>query len=645
MARDASPDRWSTIAGWCAAGIVTAVPLLVLPPAFAPFRVAKLLGVAVLVAVGLTACAAAGRLIWPRWRWFLPWLAAIGVSTLVGVAPWMSVFGAPNRGAGLIAASVGVAAFALGASVGDRGDIVRLAVRGLVIAGAIVGLLAVAERFGLEIVDVGEPTGVERARSTWGSATFAGTHLAMVAPIAVVQLRSADPRWRRFALVALVMIGAGLVATGTRGAWLATVVALALIVPVLRRTRSSGSADRRPSTVPATARWVLGGLAAVLVLLLVVPQLTRSTALGRIDLWATTTSALSDAPLLGSGLDSQRIVLPQGIDAAFEREHGSDALHDRAHSLPLDLLVTTGIVGTAAFAALVGRLALDFRRRRGTELMPLAMGASLVAYLVALLFAFADPVIDPLAWLIAGLLWGALAGDDRSGRSISTTQTVALTSAIAIAGFAVIAVSLTETVADIRTRQALDAADDGDLARALDQLESAASLAPARFDIRQASVRLTTRAVQSGEEVATAPTSGLIDQALEQLEAAEQIAGTRDPDLAMDRAELLTAAGRATDALAVYDLVLTAYPSSSRAHLGLGLAAAQLGNLEGAERAWRTAADLAPNDPRALINLAALAEDRDNIEQAIELLDDALQIDPSNATARRALEQLAADAS
>ncbi len=634
-----------TIAGWCAAGIVTAVPLLVLPPAFAPFRVVKLLGVALLVAVGLTACAAAGRLIWPRWRWFLPWLAAIGVSTLVGVAPWMSVFGAPNRGAGLIAASVGVAAFALGASVGDRGDIVRLAVRGLVIAGAIVGLLAVAERFGLEIVDVGEPNGVERARSTWGSATFAGAHLAMVAPIAVVQLRSADPRWRRFAMVALVMIGAGLVATGTRGAWLAAVVALALIVPVLRRTRSHGSAEGRTSTVPATARWALGGLVAVLVLLLVVPQLTRSTALGRIDLWSTTTSALSDAPLLGSGLDSQRIVLPQGIDATFEREHGSDALHDRAHSLPLDLLVTTGIVGTAAFAALVGRLALDFRRRRGDELMPLAMGASLIAYLMALLFAFADPVIDPLAWLIAGLLWGALAGDDRSSRSISTTRTVVLTSAIAIAGFAVIAVTLTETVADIRTRQALDAADDGDLTAALDQLESAASLAPARFDIRQAGVRLTTRALQSGEAVATAQTSGLIDRALEQLETAEQIAGTRDPDLAMDRAELLTAAGRAADALAVYELVLTAYPSSSRAQLGLGLAAAQLGDLDGAERAWRTAADLAPNDPRAFINLAALAEDRDNIEQAIELLDDALQIDPSNATARRALEQLAADAS
>ena len=201
-----------------------------------------------------------------------------------------------------------------------------------------------------------------RARSTWGSATFAGAHLALVLPIAVAHLRSRDPRWRGAAAAATVAMVAGLVATGTRGAWLATAVAAAIVVPAWRAGAPSPSRRSRP-------RWAVPlavGAVAVVVGLFVVPQLDRTSGVGRLDQWRTTVDVIAERPLLGSGPDTQRIVLPAGIDEQFEREHGSEELHDRAHNLVLDTLVTTGVLGLVALVALIGVLGRDIADRGWT---------------------------------------------------------------------------------------------------------------------------------------------------------------------------------------------------------------------------------------------------------------------------------------
>ncbi|MEZ5348169.1 MAG: tetratricopeptide repeat protein, partial [Microthrixaceae bacterium] len=113
-----------------------------------------------------------------------------------------------------------------------------------------------------------------------------------------------------------------------------------------------------------------------------------------------------------------------------------------------------------------------------------------------------------------------------------------------------------------------------------------------------------------------------------------------DPDLLMDRAELLSANGQPEEALSLYDRILELYPRSFRAHLGLGLAASQVNQLDRAEQAWRTAADLAPGDPRALVNLGILHERAGDPDAAAESFEAALEIDPGDSAASAGLERV-----
>ena len=642
--------------------LVVVVPLFFLPGAFGPFHAVKWLAVCVIVPAGLAVCAALGRLRWPRWQWFVPLVVVSVLATVFGVAPVMSVFGSPNRNDGLIALALGIGAFVLGVSACGDPTVQRRVLRAAFVTGGLVGVLAVAERLGLDVAGLGDAGEVSRARSTWGSATFAAAHLVVVLPIAVAHLRSRDSRWRIAGLVCSVAILAGLLATGTRGGWLAALVSVAVLAPAwlatgrpaegsavlwsaAKRENSPGVDQRRTGGPILVVAGVVAAVAAVGVLVLTVvgPQLDRASGIGRLDLWSTTPSVIADRPILGAGPDTQRSVLPAGIDEDFEREHGSEELHDRAHSLPLDTLVTTGILGLAALVALLGVLARDFVLNLRRELVPTAIAAGLAGYLVTLLFAFGDPVMDPIPWMLAGLLWVAIVPSSGERSTEPPRTGVRMITAIGFGCVAVagLIVAGGEVLAETRLDAALDGQSAGDLPAALDELESAVSVAPARFDLHQAYSRIVIRSLTEGPEIADtdAARSELIASAFRHLDDAQAVAG-EDPDLLLDRAELLTATGDPDAALEVYDRVLVLYPQSFRAHLGIGLAASQLNQLDRAEEAWRTAADLAPGDGRALVNLGILYERGGDPDAAAESFEAALEIDPADSTAAAGLARV-----
>lgn len=657
-----APLPYPTLRSIAPVGLVVVVPLLFWPGAFGPFHAAKWLAVCVAVPAGLAVCAATGTLRWPRWKWFLPFIFVSVVSTLFGVAPWMSLVGSPNRNNGLLALFLGIGAFVLGASAAGDAVVQRRVLRAAFVTGGVIGALAVAERLGLDIAAVGDAGEITRARSTWGSATFAAGYSVIMLPIAVAHLRSRDPRWRIIGLVCAVAILAGLLATGTRGGWLAALVSAAVMAPAWLATSrpAEGSAvlwsaakrdpardtDSDPRGRPLLiAAGVVAAVAAVGVLAMTVvgPQLDRASGIGRLDLWSTTPSVIAQRPILGSGPDTQRSVLPAGIDEDFERDHGSEELHDRAHSLPLDTLVTTGILGLAALGALLVVLGRDFASNLRRELVPTAIAAGLVGYLVTLLFAFGDPVIDPIPWMLAGLLWVAIvpsSGEQPPAFSRPRARV------IASIGFGCIAVAGLvsaggEMVAETRLDTALGGQSVGDLPSALDGLESAVSVAPARFDLHQAYSRIVQQSLTAGPEIADTETarSELINSAFSHLDQAQRVAG-EDPDLLMDRAELLTATGDPEAALEVYDRILALYPQSFRAHLGLGLAASQLNQLDRAEEAWTTAAELAPGDGRASVNLGILYERRGDPDAAMLAYEAALEIDPADSAALAGVERV-----
>ncbi len=646
--------RWE---GLAPIGLVVAVPLVFQPGAFGPFHAVKLLAVWLLVPMGLAVCAATGTLRWPRWKWFLPLIAVSVASTLLGVAPWMSLVGSPNRNNGLLALFLVVGSFILGASIAADPVVQRRVLRATFVTGGVVGALAVAERLGLDIASVGDAGEITRARSTWGSATFAAAYFVVVLPLAVTHLRSRDPRWRAAGAVCSVTILAGLLATGTRGGWLAALVAAAVMAPAWLATRrpvggrtSGRGADR--SDAPAgrrrpvlVAAGVVATIVAVVVAALTVvgPQLDRATGVGRLDLWSTTPSVVAERPILGSGPDTQRSVLPAGIDEDFERDHGSEALHDRAHSLLLDTLVTTGILGLVALVALLAVLARDVALNLRRELVPTAIAAGLAGYLVTLLFAFGDPVIDPIPWMLAGLLWVATVPPGGDGSVPAPQPRARVAAAIGFASVALVGVVVAggEMVAESRLDAALGTTPTGDLSSSLDGLDSAMSVAPARFDLRQAYSRIVRRSLTEGPAITDdeAEADELLESAFAHLDQAQSLAG-EDPDILMDRAELFTASGRPDEALTRYERILELYPNSFRAHLGLGLAASQVDQLDRAERAWRTAARLAPGDGRALVNLGILYERDGDPDAAAASFAAALEIDPDDAAASAGLDRV-----
>ncbi|MCH7547208.1 MAG: O-antigen ligase family protein [Planctomycetes bacterium] len=180
-----------------------------------------------------------------------------------------------------------------------------------------------------------------------------------------------EKSWRRWGAVVLAGIAfAGLIATGSRGPWLALAVALPLqvILIVIRRPAA------RKAALIAT---ICGILAGVVVMFLGYRMISErfedaktefraaieegdyGTSVGlRIGLWSWAWNTFREKPLLGHGLGSFREVMitQPSYMKAEERwpEHAVEYMQrDHAHSSYLHLLSSTGIFGAAFFVALL----------------------------------------------------------------------------------------------------------------------------------------------------------------------------------------------------------------------------------------------------------------------------------------------------
>lgn len=633
--------------------LVGVVPLTVTPGAFGPFHAGKWFLVLVMVPLGLAASVLSGSLRWPRRNVFLAWAGVCLVAALLGPAPLMSILGSPNRNAGFVAVLVSIGAFIIAASVGHEPRVQRTVLRAAFISGGIVGLLAIAQRLGLDIGQGDDE--ITRTGSTWGSPTFAGAHMVLVLPIAIAHLRSRDNLWRTVAAIATASMTIGLLLTGTRGAWVAAIVAAAIVWPVWRHHQQASAAEPAgvESELPRPQsglvfKLVIGVVLLIVVAAFMIPNLGRSSGAGRIDLWRTTVNVVVDQPIIGSGPDTQRVVLPSGIDDAFEQEHGSDELHDRAHNLVLDTAVTTGLVGVVVFGLLLVLIGRDIHQSLRRQLTPTAIAAGLVAYLTTLLFAFGDPILDPIAWILAGLVLASASPvtDEDKAVQPSRLRLVGVAACLLVAILAV-AWAGNEVVAEYDVNRAFGHRDAGESTEALESFHRGADRARARFDIDQMAVRYVTELLMTG-----APIQGLnsenngdgagrtlVDDAFDRLDRAERIAGD-DPDLLMDRAELLTALDRNDEALAVYERVMELYPNSFRAHLGRGVSAAQVNDLELAQSSWQRAAHLGPHDARAEVNLGILYERQGDPDAALAAFQRALDISPDEAAAQAGVERV-----
>ncbi|HSN56100.1 MAG TPA: hypothetical protein VLT32_15605, partial [Candidatus Sulfomarinibacteraceae bacterium] len=436
-------------AGWLA--VIVAMPLAVNPYSrgmFDPDKAALLRAVAVvMLASWLLKVASGGR----PWRG-LPAAAAsraplAGIAVLVlastlaaalfSIDPVRSWWGGDLRGMGALDGVAAIAVFGMALAHLREWRQLRRAVLALVLAGATVAILALAQHVAQDAATsvhggrVGGTLGNPVFLAGWAAMVFFTVVVAAVPALSRVvakttvagrftaSLQAASLLWVSGLLLAVIVV------SGSRGGFLALVVSAWLVAAVASRGVPEGRTRRR-------LRWALAalGLAGVLVLAALavpgsplaplrrLPYIERlgtvldpshvTTRMRRLTWRAAVDAAVDGRPpaaagnpgrpralrwLAGTGPSTFALATGPLQSAEIGRAAGEDTAVDRAHNRTLELLVTTGAAGASAWLALYAAMLIratslsglgDPSRRRAVSACMLgAAGAGALAPVVA----------------------------------------------------------------------------------------------------------------------------------------------------------------------------------------------------------------------------------------------------------------------
>jgi O-antigen ligase len=371
-------SRFAIVTGWLPAAYAGLLPILFIPVSVDAYILPRsaltiFLGTAIFCAGLLFGERTLGGLRWPALAVALAALLAFAFS----FSPALSLAGEYSRYESLPVRLAYLALLCGAAWIGERRRLVACFLIGCSIAS-------------VEAVLQWATGSLARPDGNLGQANLLGALLAMALPLALDRAR-----WSPWWLVPAGLAALGLIASSSRSGWLAALVGL-LVVGVFRV-----SARR--------LRPVLWVSAAALVAALVVGvfsplrSLNQDTGSGRFGIWRDSLSMIASRPLLGWGEDA--------FGAVFGRFQTGDwspgQSIDRAHSMPLDLLATQGVVGLACCAWLF------FVVWRGLWRRPSLAGpaGALAAYLAWSVLNFDWAPATGAAWLLAG---AAFPAPDRS---------------------------------------------------------------------------------------------------------------------------------------------------------------------------------------------------------------------------------------
>ncbi|HKO21519.1 MAG TPA: O-antigen ligase family protein [Candidatus Eisenbacteria bacterium] len=240
--------------------------------------------------------------------------------------------------------------------------------------------------------------------------TYGGQAMLLAVLAWAILLRSRDRRWMAAAFALLTLLAPALLGSYTRSAWIGTLVGFAIVIALTR------------------ARWIAALAAAVVLLVLVMPGGYRERALSvfhphgvwnreRLILWDAGWRMFREHPVTGVGLQDLKPLV-----ARYRSPEAHEPPHGHMHNVYLQILVTMGVVGFAAFAYLVTALWRTAARRlrvdaRAGDANPFGMAlriatvAALAGFLVAGLFEwnFGDEELLDFLFTLIGLAWAASA--------------------------------------------------------------------------------------------------------------------------------------------------------------------------------------------------------------------------------------------
>ncbi|MDZ4169175.1 MAG: O-antigen ligase family protein [Coriobacteriia bacterium] len=373
----------------------------------------------------------------------LGWLALV---TALSVSPSTSLFGQYQRSEGLVTYLLYAAVFVLTVQLVSSAHRVRNIAMTLVAASAPVSIYGIIQFFYIDPVAWQNLDFAGRAFSTYGNPGGLSNFLvfSVAVSFALVASERSDRLRVTWWLVLLLNILA-LVLTFTRGAWIGSVVALGVAALILARQGvrpirkidlpfSVGAAillatfalvDRRGDSVTS-----LPSRLASLV------QPTAGSGMTRLKLWEAATGAIADRPAFGFGPDTFQLVFPAYRTPDYFLSAPLAAFADNAHSYPLQLAASVGIVGalllfgSLAWILYTCRHVIASRASSRANAVVAGFTGAIVGYLVTLLFGISEPGTTFLLWIALGIVAAPSATTAVLSKRLTRTSTAIVAVAI-----------------------------------------------------------------------------------------------------------------------------------------------------------------------------------------------------------------------
>lgn len=325
-------------------------------------------------------------------------LCALVISSCISRDPLLSLLGRYNSYAYGLWPFLLYAVLFYSAAWSFQGEPLRRLLGLLLGVGSMTGAYAALQTLGLDpFLKAALPSG-GRAVSTLGSPVDLGAFLVLLLPLA---LHWTVARSRASGLLALSAISSGVIASGSRGAWLAAAAGVLVYLGVAAKARPR--APRAALLAGLVALGVAGLSAGVLA-----QRARRPADSARVEVWKTAWDAFQRQPWLGSGPDTFEQVFRRHRSEAFVRSMSSTThFQAHAHNDLLQTLATSGALGAAAYLyllVLLWRATLARLGEPAARATAAALGAGLLALFINMKF---NPVsLEVLA--LAAVLCAAL---------------------------------------------------------------------------------------------------------------------------------------------------------------------------------------------------------------------------------------------
>jgi len=371
----------------------------------------------------------------------LLFLGSSVASTIASPNPGLSLHGAPDSTAGLVAAFATAAVYFTSRAIsrGQPTTLIRYA-KAAGFASLVTSLYALMQLLGWDPLVWGRTATFEgevRIFGTLGHPNMLGAYLAMTTPLVVwlaLGARGVERiAWGLVTTVSVIVIAATL----SRGAWIglfAAALTWALLSLVVK-LRSGGTSVSRGSRVPERRSAIpaalgisllVAGMAAFLFArapmgahlaerVRQIASMNAPTTRSRLLIWQGGLRMAHDHPVLGVGVDAFGIAYSKYRDPRYWKiEFGHTP--NKAHNEPIEILATQGIVGgVAALAVVLFASIAAFRAIRRKESAvrsgAIAATASLAAFAAQDLASFTVVALGCLAAATAGWISSAAAGD------------------------------------------------------------------------------------------------------------------------------------------------------------------------------------------------------------------------------------------